>query len=313
MRISHFFIDRPIFAAVVSIVFVILGAVSFARLPVAQYPEIAPPIINVSGQYPGASADVVASTVVTPARAADQRRREHALHVVEFDGRRALHDRRHLRSRHQSRYRPGAGAEPRRDRAAAASCRRAQYRRDRDQELARPDDGRASLLARQVARQPVHFQLCHTRDYRYLDPRRRGRLDHRVRQSRLLDAHLGRSRSAADASADRERRRPGAASPERPGRRRRARSAADAAARRVSVRGADARAPCQSGRIRQYRGEAGVRRRGPSQGRGAHRARRPGLYVQLLPRSRPGGGAGDLPAARFERAGDGEENHRHDG
>ncbi|HET7252210.1 MAG TPA: multidrug efflux RND transporter permease subunit [Xanthobacteraceae bacterium] len=66
MRISHFFIDRPIFAAVVSIVFVIIGGVSFSRLPVAQYPEIAPPIINVSGQYPGASADVVASTVVTP-------------------------------------------------------------------------------------------------------------------------------------------------------------------------------------------------------------------------------------------------------
>src|SRR5499433_1540357 len=66
MRISHFFIDRPIFAAVVSIVFVILGTVAFARLPVAQYPEIAPPIITVSGQYPGASADVVASTVATP-------------------------------------------------------------------------------------------------------------------------------------------------------------------------------------------------------------------------------------------------------
>ena len=66
MRISHFFIDRPIFAAVVSIVFVIVGGVSFARLPVAQYPEIAPPIINVTGQYPGAGADVVASTVVAP-------------------------------------------------------------------------------------------------------------------------------------------------------------------------------------------------------------------------------------------------------
>src|ERR1700720_4545085 len=66
MRISHFFIDRPIFAAVVSIVFVILGGVSFSRLPVAQYPEIAPPVINVSGQYPGASAEVVASTVVAP-------------------------------------------------------------------------------------------------------------------------------------------------------------------------------------------------------------------------------------------------------
>jgi multidrug efflux pump subunit AcrB len=66
MNISHFFIDRPIFASVVSIVFVILGTVTFARLPVAQYPEIAPPVINVAGQYPGASAEVVASTVVAP-------------------------------------------------------------------------------------------------------------------------------------------------------------------------------------------------------------------------------------------------------
>jgi hydrophobe/amphiphile efflux-1 (HAE1) family protein len=66
MRISHFFIDRPIFASVISIVFVILGAVSFVRLPVAQYPEIAPPNINITGQYPGANAEVVASTVVAP-------------------------------------------------------------------------------------------------------------------------------------------------------------------------------------------------------------------------------------------------------
>jgi hydrophobe/amphiphile efflux-1 (HAE1) family protein len=66
MRLSHFFIDRPIFAAVVSIVFVILGGVSFSRLAVEQYPEIAPPTISVTGQYPGASAEVVASTVVTP-------------------------------------------------------------------------------------------------------------------------------------------------------------------------------------------------------------------------------------------------------
>src|ERR1041384_1187076 len=66
MRISHFFIDRPIFAAVVSIVFVIIGGVSFFRLPIAQYPEIAPPIINVSGQYPGASADLLPATGVSP-------------------------------------------------------------------------------------------------------------------------------------------------------------------------------------------------------------------------------------------------------
>ncbi len=66
MRISHFFIDRPIFAAVISIVIVIIGAVSVTRLPIAQYPEIAPPVVNVTGQYPGASADVVAATVATP-------------------------------------------------------------------------------------------------------------------------------------------------------------------------------------------------------------------------------------------------------
>jgi hydrophobe/amphiphile efflux-1 (HAE1) family protein len=66
MRLSHFFIDRPIFAAVLSIVFVIVGGVSFFRLPVAQYQEIAPPVVNVVGQYPGASAETVAATVVSP-------------------------------------------------------------------------------------------------------------------------------------------------------------------------------------------------------------------------------------------------------
>src|ERR1700757_3853428 len=66
MRLSHFFIDRPIFAAVVSIMFVIIGAVAVGRLPVAQYPAIATPVVRVSGQYPGASGDVVADTVVAP-------------------------------------------------------------------------------------------------------------------------------------------------------------------------------------------------------------------------------------------------------
>jgi len=66
MKISHFFIDRPIFAAVLSIIFIILGAVAFTRLPIAQYPEIAPPVINITGQYPGASSETVADTVVAP-------------------------------------------------------------------------------------------------------------------------------------------------------------------------------------------------------------------------------------------------------
>ncbi|MFM7058409.1 MAG: efflux RND transporter permease subunit, partial [Planctomycetota bacterium] len=61
--ISRFFIDRPIFAAVISLVIVLAGAIAATTLPVAQYPEIAPPTISVSCIYPGASAAVVAETV----------------------------------------------------------------------------------------------------------------------------------------------------------------------------------------------------------------------------------------------------------
>jgi hydrophobe/amphiphile efflux-1 (HAE1) family protein len=66
MRFSHFFIDRPVFAAVVSIIIMLIGAFAFPGLPVAQYPEIAPPTINVTATYPGASAEVIADTVATP-------------------------------------------------------------------------------------------------------------------------------------------------------------------------------------------------------------------------------------------------------
>ena len=66
MRLSHFFIDRPIFAAVISAFITIVGAVSYFILPVAQYPEIAPPTIQISASYPGASAEVISQTVATP-------------------------------------------------------------------------------------------------------------------------------------------------------------------------------------------------------------------------------------------------------
>src|SRR5258708_6234751 len=66
MKFAHFFITRPIFATVTSIVIVLLGGIAYFTLPVAQYPEIAPPTIVVQAQYPGASAQVVADTVATP-------------------------------------------------------------------------------------------------------------------------------------------------------------------------------------------------------------------------------------------------------
>jgi HAE1 family hydrophobic/amphiphilic exporter-1 len=62
---SEFFINRPIFAAVISIVIVIAGAVSFVSLPVAKFPQVSPPTIQVSAVYPGANAQVIAQTVAT--------------------------------------------------------------------------------------------------------------------------------------------------------------------------------------------------------------------------------------------------------
>jgi hydrophobe/amphiphile efflux-1 (HAE1) family protein len=66
VSIAHFFIDRPVFAIVISIVTIIAGSIAVFTLPIAQYPEIAPPTVTISATYPGASAQTVAQTVATP-------------------------------------------------------------------------------------------------------------------------------------------------------------------------------------------------------------------------------------------------------
>lgn len=66
MKFPHFFIERPIFAAVLSVLIVVFGIVAYPGLPVAQYPEIAPPTVVVSATYPGASAETLAETVAAP-------------------------------------------------------------------------------------------------------------------------------------------------------------------------------------------------------------------------------------------------------
>jgi hydrophobe/amphiphile efflux-1 (HAE1) family protein len=66
MNPAHFFIDRPIFAAVLSIVIVLVGALAYTQLPVSLFPEVVPPTVVVRATYPGATAQVVADTVATP-------------------------------------------------------------------------------------------------------------------------------------------------------------------------------------------------------------------------------------------------------
>src|SRR3954464_9908071 len=63
---SRFFIDRPIFAAVLSVFIVLAGLAAMRTLPIAQYPEIAPPVVTVQAVYPGASAEVLEQTVASP-------------------------------------------------------------------------------------------------------------------------------------------------------------------------------------------------------------------------------------------------------
>ncbi|OCC06848.1 RND transporter [Labrys sp. WJW] len=66
MRIAHLSIDRPILATVMSVLVVIIGVAAYFTLPLAQYPEIAPPTVVVQAQYPGASAETVGDTVAVP-------------------------------------------------------------------------------------------------------------------------------------------------------------------------------------------------------------------------------------------------------
>ena len=61
-----FFIDRPVFSAVISIVIVIVGIIGLTMLPVDQYPQITPPVVKISASYPGASALTVSQAVATP-------------------------------------------------------------------------------------------------------------------------------------------------------------------------------------------------------------------------------------------------------
>src|SRR6185295_12398914 len=66
MNFSHFFIRRPIFAAVLSIAIVLVGLLAMKQLPIAQYPDIVPPTVVVRALYPGANPKVISETVATP-------------------------------------------------------------------------------------------------------------------------------------------------------------------------------------------------------------------------------------------------------
>ena len=118
MNLARFFIDRPIFAAVLSLVFVVAGALSLFVLPVSEHPQVVPPTVIVQATYPGANPRIIAETVASPL--------EQQINGVEdmlymfsqatSDGRMTLD--RHLRARHRSRQAQVRRPEPWRRRCA---------------------------------------------------------------------------------------------------------------------------------------------------------------------------------------------------
>ncbi len=79
---ARFFIDRPIFAWVIALVIMLAGSLAIIKLPVAQYPSIAPPAVGISASYPGASAKTVEDSVTRDHRTEHDRAGSPALHVL---------------------------------------------------------------------------------------------------------------------------------------------------------------------------------------------------------------------------------------
>ena len=159
MSISRFFIDRPIFAAVVALVITIIGAIGYSGLGVNQLPEITPPTITVTASYPGASAQTVADTVAAPIEQEVNGVEGMIYMASQSTSRRQRVADRHLRRRHRHRQGAGAGAEPRQRRRAPPARRGAPQRPHRAQALARPAAGDPPDLARQHLRPGLHLQL----------------------------------------------------------------------------------------------------------------------------------------------------------
>ena len=225
MNFAHFFIDRPIFAGVISIVITLVGAIALSTLAdraVSRHRAADDPG---HGQLSGREREGRRGNRGHADRAAGQWRREHALHVFAEHERRQHDAQRHFQARHQSRYRAGARAKPRRHRHPHAAGRCAAHRRHDEKAVARHHDGRASRFAGRLARLAFHQQLRAAPDPRRARAARRRRRHQCLRRARILDAHLARSEQGRRARAHRAGRRagdPGAECASRRGHRRRA-------------------------------------------------------------------------------------------
>ena len=302
MNFSRFFIDRPIFAGVLSTLIFVAGLLSLPALPISEYPEVAPPTVVVRAQYPGANPKVIAETVSTPI--------EEQINGVEgmlymssqatTDGLMTLNvtfrlgtDPDKAQQLVQNRV---AQAEPRLPSEVRTP------RHHHDQERARPHHGGASAVAERPLRHDLFAQLCRAQRQGPAGAHRRRRPGAVVRLRRLFDASLARSaegRRARPVGRRRGARDPG---PERPGRGRRRRGIAKRGRARSAALHQRPGAAADRGRIRrnhrqerrQWRSHTAARHR-------PDRARRGGLFAALASGQQISGRSADLPVAGLQR------------
>ncbi len=203
---SRIFIDRPIFAWVLAIIVMLGGIGAISGLPIEQYPDIAPPQVNIRATYPGASAETIENSVTQVHRAAADRDRRAALFQLARPARAAASTSRvDLREGHRPRHRPGPGPEqgPAGDLAPAAAG--AAAGRPRHQVEPRlPDGGRRSTT--RPTRAPTgRLRLSGVEHPGPAVARRRRRRRQRVRLA-ARDAHLAQSPAAGRVPADAQRR-----------------------------------------------------------------------------------------------------------
>ncbi len=189
--ISRFFIDRPIFAAVLSVFITLAGAIAAFNLPLAQFPQISPPTVSVTCQYPGASAKDVAESVAAPI--------EQQVNGVEKmmymsssctnDGSYSLT----VTFEHGIDLEHGAGArgEPRQPGSALVADRHQADRRHHAEALARHSHGHVAQRTGWTLRPTLPEQLRLAANPRRTAPRGWRQRHPAIRPARLQHAHLG--------------------------------------------------------------------------------------------------------------------------
>ena len=247
---SRFFIDRPIFATVLSIIITLAGGVAVWTLPDRAVPADHAAEHHRLHHLPRRRRPHRRRVGGRAHRAAGQRRREHDVHVLAGRQRRLVQPQRHLQARRQPEFRPGAGAEPRQPRPAAAAQTWSADRRHHAQAQPRHPPHRQPLFAErplQPAR-PQQLRLHPLRRRDQADRRRRRRVP--VRRAGLQHARLGRPRPAGGPRPDRHGRRRRRQGAEHPGV---GRPARPAALRRQTAVPAHAHHPRPAGRARAVR------------------------------------------------------------